>query len=106
MMSIRGRFALVSLVSVTLARGHAGVHILTERLKPEPRRRLAVKLRRQGSHATLGFLLRRMRHKSDFPAMSESVTRAIPKSMTFGTARPSISTTRMAAVASRPWLRA
>jgi serine/threonine protein kinase len=29
----------------------------------------------QGSHATLGFLLRRMRHKSDFPAMSESIGR-------------------------------
>ena len=28
-----------------------------------------------GGPATLGFLLRRMRHKSDFPAMSESVTR-------------------------------
>ncbi|NJC04396.1 TRAP-type C4-dicarboxylate transport system permease small subunit [Sphingomonas kaistensis] len=34
--------AASSLVSVTLARGHAGVHILTERLKPEPRRRLAI----------------------------------------------------------------
>ncbi|AOF84138.1 tyrosine kinase family protein [Hydrogenophaga sp. RAC07] len=29
----------------------------------------------QASHATLGFLLRRMRHKSDFPAMSESIGR-------------------------------
>lgn len=29
----------------------------------------------QGGHATLGFLLRRMRHKSDFPAMSESIGR-------------------------------
>lgn len=29
----------------------------------------------QGSHVTLGFLLRRMRHKSDFPAMSESIGR-------------------------------
>lgn len=34
--------AASSLVSVTLARGHAGVHILTERLKPGPRRRLAI----------------------------------------------------------------
>lgn len=34
--------AASSLVSVTLAKGHAGVHILTERLKPEPRRRLAI----------------------------------------------------------------
>lgn len=34
--------AASSLVSVTLARGHAGVHILTERLKPVPRRRLAI----------------------------------------------------------------
>ena len=28
-----------------------------------------------GSHATLEFLLRRMRHKTDFPALSESVVR-------------------------------
>ena len=34
--------AASSLVSVTLARGHAGVHILTDRLKPAPRRRLAL----------------------------------------------------------------
>lgn len=34
--------AASSLVSVTLARGHAGVHILTERLKPGSRRRLAI----------------------------------------------------------------
>ena len=34
--------AASSLVSVTLAKGHAGVHILTERLKPAPRRRLAI----------------------------------------------------------------
>ena len=34
--------AASSLVSVTLARGHAGVHILTDRLKPAPRRRLGL----------------------------------------------------------------
>lgn len=34
--------AASSLVSVTLACGHAGVHILTERLKPALRRRLAL----------------------------------------------------------------
>ncbi|UZD53809.1 serine/threonine protein kinase [Caldimonas aquatica] len=38
-------------------------------------RRPAVAAEAQGGHATLEFLLRRMRHKGDFPALSDAVAR-------------------------------